>query len=305
MYTVKISAYPKVHNLGHKAVKDIFDGTVVVQEKLDGSQFSFVKVDNTVYYRSRRAVINPQQPPKLFQTAVERVEEVKDKLHDRWIYRGECFAKPKHNCLSYARVPANHVAIFDIDRGDQDYLSPDEVSTEAWRLGFESVPLFYVGKIKEYKELKEFLQRDSILGGVTVEGIVIKNYNSYGEDGKVLMAKCVNESFKEKHASEWKQANPGGKDIFRQLTDSLRTPARWTKARQHLKEAGMLKDSPEDIGLLMKEVIKDIREEESEWIKEYLFNWAWKRLHKGLVKGLAECYKEELAKSNFDQQVLS
>ena len=36
-----LTSYPKVYQLGHKAVLDIFSGPVVIQEKIDGSQFSF------------------------------------------------------------------------------------------------------------------------------------------------------------------------------------------------------------------------------------------------------------------------
>ena len=36
-----ISSYPKVYNLGHRAIVGLTEESVVVQEKVDGSQFSF------------------------------------------------------------------------------------------------------------------------------------------------------------------------------------------------------------------------------------------------------------------------
>ncbi len=36
-----INSYPSVYQLGHKAIQNIFDGKVVIEEKIDGSQFSF------------------------------------------------------------------------------------------------------------------------------------------------------------------------------------------------------------------------------------------------------------------------
>jgi hypothetical protein len=38
---MSLRSYSSPFNLGHKALEDLFDGTVTVQEKIDGSQFSF------------------------------------------------------------------------------------------------------------------------------------------------------------------------------------------------------------------------------------------------------------------------
>jgi len=72
---VSISSYPKVYNLGHKAISSLLDGTVVVQEKLDGSQLSFSK-DTTgqVYVRSRGQSIYAEAPEKMFAKAVEVIQ---------------------------------------------------------------------------------------------------------------------------------------------------------------------------------------------------------------------------------------
>jgi ATP-dependent RNA circularization protein (DNA/RNA ligase family) len=36
-----ILSYPSIYALGHRAIRELFDGPVVVEEKIDGSQFSF------------------------------------------------------------------------------------------------------------------------------------------------------------------------------------------------------------------------------------------------------------------------
>ena len=36
-----IHSYPSIYALGHKAVADIFNEPVLVEEKVDGSQFGF------------------------------------------------------------------------------------------------------------------------------------------------------------------------------------------------------------------------------------------------------------------------
>lgn len=36
-----IPSYPKIYNLGHDAINNLFESQVEISEKLDGSQFSF------------------------------------------------------------------------------------------------------------------------------------------------------------------------------------------------------------------------------------------------------------------------
>jgi len=35
-----LGSYPSIYNLGHRYLGDLLDGPVVVEEKVDGSQFS-------------------------------------------------------------------------------------------------------------------------------------------------------------------------------------------------------------------------------------------------------------------------
>jgi hypothetical protein len=88
--------------------------------------------------------------------------------------------------------------------------------------------------------------------------------------------------------------------VVEQLIATLKTDARWHKAVQHLREAGKIEDSPRDIGLLMKEVPLDVVEEEIEFMKEKLFDWAWPQIRRGIIAGLPEWYKEQLLKRQFE-----
>ena len=59
-----IRSYPKVFNLGHAAMADLLGGNVVVQEKVDGSQFSFARTDSgQLLFRSKGAEIHPEARP--------------------------------------------------------------------------------------------------------------------------------------------------------------------------------------------------------------------------------------------------
>jgi hypothetical protein len=167
-------------------------------------------------------------------------------------------------------------------------------------LGLEIVPLVYKGKIDNIDSLMSLLDKTSILGGQKIEGIVIKNYHRFGADKKVLMGKLVSEAFKEVHKGAWRESNPTKSDIIQSLIVSYRTPARWNKAIQHLKESGKLDESPKDIGSLIKEVQNDVKTECKEEIMDALFSYAWPQIQRGIVTGLPDWYKEELAKSQFN-----
>lgn len=298
-------SYPHIYTLGHGAVKDLLLDEVLVEEKVDGSQFSFGKFtseDGTEYLRckSRGSELNVGVPEKMFVAAVETCKALFPKLHNGWAYRGEVLAKPKHNVLAYNRVPTGNIILFDINHGEEKYLSYQDKQMEAANLGLEIVPWIYFGRVVDIELFRSFLDRESILGGQKVEGVVIKNYSRFGRDGKVLMGKFVSEAFKEVHAKEWREQNPKSGDILDRLVLKYRSPARWAKAIQHLRESGQLEQSPRDIGKLIPAVGEDIKTECEEEIKQLLFDWAWPHMKRGTISGLPEWYKEELLKLQFE-----
>lgn len=157
----------------------------------------------------------------------------------------------------------------------------------------------FEGSVLSLEQIQAMIDRDSILGGTKIEGVVIKNYNLFTPDKKVAMAKLVCEDFAERNAKAWKTSNPTQADIVQGIIASLRTEARWRKAVQHLREAGALTDSPKDIGALIKEAQADILKEERDWIAGQLVNHFLPQIIRGSIGGLPEWYKQELAKSAF------
>lgn len=295
-------SYPSIYNLGHKLVRDLFEEDVLVEEKVDGSQFSFGIFEDGLRFRSKGATIYAESPEKMFARAVEEVKQRATDLHPGWTYRAEYLQKPKHNALAYNRIPAHHFIIFDINTGEESYLSYEDKAAEAARLGLETVPRLYAGRIEDVDLFRKLLDTVSILGGQKIEGIVVKNYARFGPDKKALMGKYVSEAFKEVHLGGWRQANPNSGDIVTNLGASLRTPARWAKAVQHLREAGSLEDSPRDIGLLFREVPADIRKECESEIRDALFSWAWPKIQRIATAGLAEWYKDQLLQKQFNAE---
>lgn len=297
-----INSYPKVYALGHPAIKDLFDGPVVVQEKVDGSQFSWSVQDGELWCRSRGKQLHLPVTDKLFAGACDTATQLHrgGKLVEGWQYRGEAISKPKHNTQEYDRTPKGNVILFDVDQRVEDRVAdPADLAAIAAELGLECVPLLYHGEVEDLETLKAFLDRESILGGCKVEGVVVKNYQRWGRDGKQLMGKLVSEEFREKHAHEWKRNNPGRADIVEGLKEAYRTEARWRKAIQHAAENGDLENSPRDIGHLLKAIKVDVFEECGEEIAAALFKEFWPQIQRGITAGFPEWYKEQLAQQQF------
>lgn len=293
-------SYPKIFNMGHPQIRELFDTEVTIEEKVDGSQFSFGIFNGELKCRSKGKEIVIDAPEKMFTKAVETIKELAPYLIDGHTYRAEYLSKPKHNCNAYERVPLKNLILFDVNPAEEAYMDYESKSMEASRLGFEVVPLLFRGKVENFEQFKAFLEKDSILGGCRIEGFVIKNYSKFGDDKKALMGKFVSEAFKESHAKGWKEANPGKGDILDVLILNSKSTARFQKAVQHLRERGELTNSPKDIGNLMKEASLDALTELEPVIKEQLFRWAWPKVARAIVGGLPQWYKEELAKEQFN-----
>ncbi len=292
-------SYPKVHALGHKMIRELLDDPVICEEKIDGSQISWGIFNGELRIKSKDANIVIDKPEKMFAIGVEVIERLD--LHDRWTYRGEYLSKPKHNALAYDRVPTKNIIIFDINDGYESYLDYNAKQAEAERIGLETVPLLYSGKISSPDELLKLLATTSILGGQLIEGTVIKNYTRFATDGHAMIGKYVSEKYKEVHKGEWRTNNPANKDVIEAIISKLKTESRWDKAVQHLRERGELEDSPRDIGRLIAEVQKDTLEECNDIIVDALMSYAVPKIKRGIISGVPEWYKGKLLEKQFEK----
>lgn len=304
-----------IYNIGHRAIASLFSVPCQVQEKVDGSFFAFGLfpeatlvghewVDDPEHLelrvRSKGAVMSVEAPQALFAAAVKTAVDRRSILKPGWQYRGETLAKPKHNALAYDRTPQDHLILFDICVGEEEYLPYDALKKEADRIGLECVPQLYAGSITDPTQLRAFLETTSILGGQKIEGVVIKPLSPlYGPEKKLLMGKLVSEEFREVHRKSWGESNPSGKDVITLIAAKYTSQARWQKAIMHLTEQGKLDGSLKDVGLLMKEVPQDILKECEDEIKDTLFAHAWKQISRSVTRGLPEYYKEKLLVESF------
>ena len=290
-------SYPKVYNVGHAAISgrsDLTDGPVTVEEKVDGSQLSFGVFNGELKLRSKGREFDPGDADKMFLLAVESVESRRGLLVGGWTYRGEYLQKPKHNSLTYGRVPQGNIIIFDVEIGDCKFLDRTEKEKEAERIGLEVVPLIFSGEVSGIDQITGFLGRESVLGGPQIEGVVIKNYEKFTRDGKVMLGKYVSGSFKEVHQKEWKKSNPTARDVVAVIGSQYRTEARWEKSIQHMRDDGLLTETTRDIGPLIKLIGDDIKIECTDEIMKQLFAWAWPHIQRMSARGFAEFYKKSL-----------
>ena len=305
--TTSWHSYTKIHELGHKGLEKLLQDPVLIEEKVDGSQFSFgVFTDmgdpsgKVLLARSKGTMLNFDAPEALFIEALETVKKVGPSLQLGWTYRAEYLRTPKHHTLAYGRIPKDHLIIFDISPSQEAYLTYDQKKAEADRIGLECVPKIYEGMVTDEAMFRTMLDRESILGNVKVEGVVVKNYSQFGRDDKVLIGKFVSSDFKEIQGPEWREQNPKAGDIIQKLIQRYKAPARWSKAAQHLEEKGQLTGSVKDIGPLILEAQADLRAECLEEIADILLNWALPNVLRGSVSGIAEWYKAELLAKQFE-----
>lgn len=303
-----IPAFPKIFAIGSRNVLDIFDGPVEITEKIDGSQFGFGKINGELIARSKNKFIDLDAPEKMFRLGVEYIQSI-EYLPENIGFYGEFLNKPKHNSLSYDRVPRNNIILF----GAMNTVGDETESFKQGRnfdiyckdLDLEVVPIIYSGMVKDVNMLSELLDRESILGGTKIEGIVVKNYNKhveyFGGPIPIMCGKYVSEVFKERNAHVWNlKSNKGSFEVFK---ESFRTEARWLKAIQCLRDNGELMDDPKDIGSLIKRIQMDITEECEDDIRDFLWKTYGKTITSHAIKGFPEFYKKHLVEMSFEEGI--
>ncbi len=293
----EIPSYSKILTLGSAYTENALVGHVVIQEKIDGSFYGFgLNEDGELTIRSKGQILIPDAPPKMFEEAVNYVLSIKERLQtmrpDTYFY-SEYLQRPKHNVLKYERTPTNHLVLFDAVVEGR-YADRVQLANGAELLGIDIIPELFRGEAS-IDTIKECLSAPSYLGGETVEGVVVKNYDQTIALGSMvypLFTKYVREAFKERHNAEWKVKSPKG--ALSDYVEGFRSEARWQKAVQYLRDQGQLECQPKDIGALIKRVQADIEEEEAENIKTELYKKFIADIKRKAVAGLPEWYKTEL-----------
>lgn len=278
--------YGKVYHFGHRDVRGILDKPVYVEEKIDGSQFSFgVTLGGELWCASKNKLLDLNTEDKLFKKAIATVEDLQVHLATGAVYRGEAVCAPRHNKLAYGRAPEKGLVLFDVQYCDGLYVSRGTLEDIAEELDLEIVPCLASGALTQQQVL-DLVDGPAYLGKCGREGIVIKSQDTHNR----LKCKIVSDGFREtKRLAKLKGSHSVGSTI-----EQYRTEARWDKAIQHLREDGALTGTPKDIPAVLREIARDLKDECEDEIKEVLWPKLWKEIVKGVSQGAPEYYLKEL-----------
>src|SRR3990167_2296993 len=103
-----IGSYSSPFAVGHKALERLWDNPVWIEEKVDGSQFSFRREGSALLARSHKQdrTVSPHKTEHagMFKAALDTALELSPILNEGWTSRGEFLQKPRQNTLEYSRV---------------------------------------------------------------------------------------------------------------------------------------------------------------------------------------------------------
>lgn len=298
-----------------------FENTeLVVEEKVDGSQFSFGFIANQygahmMSFKSKNVDIPYASTDSMFSHAVRYLysKAVSTIVPKNVVFRCEFLSSKKHNKLTYDRIPNGYLVMF----GAEDLVTGKSVNREVWsliarELGIEVVREFgrinTAGKSVEdvIKEASVHLGKQSMLGGSMIEGVVLKRTSNYIVDqgGIPIYVKIVGDEFREiARVPSRRLRNISPSEVVQKLVDMVEKDAIFSKAVQHLLEEGKIAGNNSDIGPLIKEVQKDIAIEMEAPAKEVLWEWAKEQVIRGCVSGFAKWYQARLARAISNENV--
>lgn len=300
-----IIKHPKIERLS--LVPDILSGKTLIQEKVDGSQFSFgIDFSGDIFCRSKNKIIDLDNPENLFAPAVEYIKskesQIKFHLGPGDVMFAETLCRPKHNTIVYDRVPINNIMLFAAYIG-RNWASLDTLELGAREFGVELISSKYLEN-PTFEDLQRMILQPSILGGM-MEGVVVKDYTRccphqqrYGILSP-MMAKLVRPEFSEmnhKNVDHRVGSNGQVKGVFMQYNNT----SRWIKAVMRMKEEGTYTGTLKDIGKLIPAIQKDILDEESTELGKQLLKIYMKDFQKQVTIGFVDWYKNQLLVENKD-----
>lgn len=308
----RVPSYWKSKNFYDPDLKDFFVNTILaVEEKIDGSQFSFGFLPNkygayVLRVTSRNKELATYNVDSMFAKAVNHLTATKyrDILPKDVVFRAEAVCTCKHNKIHYSRTPLGFCVVY----GAENLKTGATVPRTVWQLvanelGLEPVRAFPTvgtnGKTLSdvIDEVKQYLEDESQLGGSKVEGVVLKRHENHilTPDGVPMFAKVVSDSFREIAKPRKLKGLVTEDKIIKEILDLVNKDMVYSKAVQHLTEAGQLSHSNSDIGPLINEIKRDISEDIKEPAKALLWEWARNQVVTGVVEGFAKWYIKKLS----------
>lgn len=320
--------FPSIDNLNPKSTRvwagegpEANNHLWYVQEKLDGSQFTFVlnpdynsedpKSQQLLFY-NKCGAINPTN--KIFLKAMNMLNVLAKtgRMSSQYVYHGEAICSTNHGVVKYERVPKYYVVLYDLTTLDGKYQHPTTVKAEARRLGLESAHVLYLNfdrSISPYEVCQRLVDEiaagkiKSMLGG-TPEGVVLK-HESFVSRGKTVATKLklVTPAFRESHAMKQHKEQATPASSIEEIGKAYSLEARFHKSYQHLRDAGKLKHVMEDVIKIKEELDDDLERECRDEIMMYLWAELAPYVKRACRTGFDDWYKRYLETLNAAEKV--
>ena len=205
---MEFTKYNKIKVVGDSENKDIFsepDDEIVIEEKIDGSNFRFMIHKGNIIFGSRTQTLSPdiEHNGKSFERCINHVQECFNNLDEDIKKNSEGKIFYGENCVKHTMsYDWNKIPIFlgfDIlSVQSNQFLSYKNKKNlfDSWNLS--TVPLIKISKVKEIIKIDDSIVPESKYYSPSTddkhaEGIVFKNYD------KQIFAKYIREKFKEKN----------------------------------------------------------------------------------------------------------
>ena len=283
MQAPKVLTLPSIDSVTPGKLGNIIESDhVIIQEKINGSQFTIFKKDGELHFYNRNKEVGPKGDP--YVNAYLSLQKRKDFFEDGFFYHGEAMKTTTTNNAAYKRMPRYYWIVYEIQRADGSLLTPDEMTVALQNTGIEMTQVLYDSHKNKSVPVQEVIDQlmaqiesgilESCLGGIP-EGIVIKVLNSV-RDGKIsnYRFKQVRPIFAEMSQDRRNKIEQvSDADFIREIGEIYNTDGRREKARQHMKEKNTYnyKNVNANIGTMVHELDDDLLKEAEEDIKNMLF----------------------------------
>lgn len=290
--------YIKIKALGTIETEGIFDGKVVVQEKVDGANFCFFLNNNELTFASRNRVMVDKKDSKGWNAILPVIEAYglyKDKFSSKYLYIGESLQR--HTIKYNDDVPG--FIGYDVWNTETElFLSWKEAKEEFESIGLEFIHIHFErdGSKISIEELEECIKNSAYKDG-SAEGVVLKNYSRLNKFKQPLFAKIVTDEFKEKNKLAFGGSNqpPKESNSTKLISLTYGTNARIEKTIHKLSDEGYKIDMSL-IPVLFNAVAEDIFLEHSIEIYKDFDRINFKELRRLIAKQCVPVVKRVLLK---------
>lgn len=263
--TIQHKKYRDIEHFKDEMIYDFTPGDdIVIQEKIDGSNASFIYDDtsDSIIAFSRNYMLDSENSLRGFWEWTQTLDKelLKSVIGTKLKVFGEWLTK---HTVSYPEDKYNRFYCFDVwDIDNNCWLSQDESMKIAELLGLTYVPVFYTGKFTKWSDINAFIGRTD-LGGEEGEGIVVKNMTNSN------YTKLVSEKFKETHSPKRRQPTEKQMQAQTQQSEDMKiaasvvTRARIEKILHKMVDDGLIPENwgRNEIGIIMKNLGKLVYED--------------------------------------------